>query len=360
MKSLKTLSPPSQLVVRQADQINSQALLVVNPPDHEWRHEFPVVAGWHLHAGWFRGWSQLGSEHQFGTTPPRGEYDGALIWLPKEKKLTDYILRQLATCLPKGAPVWLVGDNRSGIKSIHKQLGEGYSPAQKVANGSHSTLIVTTLTEPAETCQLDDYRHVFTPPQEGQPLSAEGATAAQIVTYPGVFAYPKIDLGSTMLLAHLPSFKRGSVLDFACGNGVLGVSLQLQQPDLKMTYLDVSAMALAACAATLELNGLQGTIIAEDHLGAELPKYDYIVSHPPFHTGQATDYSIGQQFLRNAREHLTPNGELWLVANRFLAWPELVEESFGHCERVFTDNKFAVYRAVNTVQRAPKKRGRRR
>ncbi|MGQ4276572.1 methyltransferase [Pseudidiomarina sp. E22-M8] len=352
MKSLKSLSSPSQLIVRQADHINSQALLVVNPPDHEWRHEFSVAGGWHLHAGWFRGWSQLGSEHQFGTTPPAGQFDAALIWLPKEKKLTDYILRQLATCLPKDAPVWLVGDNRSGIKSIHKQLGEGYSAAQKVANGNHSTLLVTTLTATSETCQLDDFRQVFTPPKDG-------AAPAQVVTYPGVFAYPKIDLGSTMLLAHLPSFKKGSVLDFACGNGVLGVSLQLQQPDLKMTYLDVNAMALAACAATLELNHLQGELIAEDHLGADLPKYDFIVSHPPFHTGQATDYSIGQQFLRNAREHLTPNGQLWLVANRFLAWPELIEESFGHCDRITTDNKFAVYRAVNKVQRAPK-RGRRR
>ncbi|CAB0151097.1 Ribosomal RNA small subunit methyltransferase C [Pseudidiomarina piscicola] len=337
MNALKSLSPPSQLVVRQAQQINAQALLAINPPDADWREMLPVTGSWHLHAGWFRAWQNLGDQHLFGTTPPAGEFDGALLWLPKEKKLTDYLLHQLASVLPAGTPIWLVGENRSGIKSIAKQLNQHFSAVQKVANGNHSTLVVTTITEPRASCQLDDYRHEFEPP----------GALPKIVTYPGVFSYPGIDLGSTKLLAHLPNFKSGSVLDFACGNGVLGAALQMQQPQLKMTYLDVSAMALAACAATLELNELDGQLIAEDHLASRLPKYDYIISHPPFHTGQATDYSIGQQFLRHAREHLTHGGEIWLVANRFLPWPELIEASFGECERVAADTKFAIYRAVN-------------
>ncbi|MDN7136891.1 class I SAM-dependent methyltransferase [Pseudidiomarina sp. 1APP75-27a] len=359
MKPIKSLSPPSQLLIRQADQIRCEALLVVNPPDHEWRTEFPVAGGWHLHAGWFHAWQELGEAHQFGTAPPQQQFDAALVWLPKEKKLTDYMLQQLAALLPKDAPIWLVGDNRSGIKSIAKQIEGAFSPAQKVANGNHSTLLVTTLVAPLEQCELDAFQHIFSVPPNAGNAAEEMTAPLQVASLPGVFAHPGIDAGSTMLLQHLPRFKPGSVLDFACGNGVLGASLQRQQPGLQLTYLDVSAMALAACAKTLELNGLNGELIAADHLSADLPKYNYIVSHPPFHTGQATDYSIGQQFLRNAREHLAVNGELWLVANRFLPWPELIEASFGHCERIAQDTKFAVYRAVHKVQRAVKK-GRRR
>lgn len=341
----KHLSAPSQLVLRQQQQFDSTAILAVNPPDAEWRTELPVAGSWHFHAGWAKAWrSAPGTMHQFGATAPKGSFDSALVWLPKEKKLTDYILAALAALLPAQATLWLVGDNRIGIKSIHKQIGAPFGPVVKLANGHHSTLLATQLHTPTAHFTPSDYRVETELPQP--PLSP-----LKLASYPGVFAYPAIDAGSQMLLEHLPTFKAGTVLDFACGHGVLGAWLQRQAPELDISYLDVSAMALMACQDTLRLNGLTGTLIAADALVADLPKYDVIVSHPPFHTGQATDYSIGQQFLRDAKQHLQRNGEIWLVANRFLPWPELIEASFGHCRRVAQDNKFAVYQAQQRGRR---------
>lgn len=339
MSHSKSLSPPSQLLLRQASHIDGKALLAVNPPDAGCANELAIANSWHLHAGWAQQWPK---NHHFGASAPQGEFDGAIVWLPKEKKLTEYLLASLAALLPSEAPVWLVGEKRSGIKSIHKTIAAPWGAVQKIADGNHSSLLVMRLTAQQAAIDLTDFLVTKALPQPPlEPL--------QLASYPGVFAYPGIDAGSAMLLEHLPQFKAGTLLDFACGHGVLGAWLQRQQPDLKVSYLDVSAMALAACAKTLELNQLQGELIAADRLSAELPSYDVIVSHPPFHTGQATDYSIGQQFLRNARQHLKPNGELWLVANRFLPWPELIEESFGHCERIAQDNKFAVYLATHKV-----------
>ncbi|WP_258239910.1 class I SAM-dependent methyltransferase [Pseudidiomarina homiensis] len=350
----KSLSLPSQLVIRQAAHISGEALLAVNPPDSGWADDLTITNSWHWHAGYAQQWPQT---HHFGATPPEGNFDGAILWLPKEKKLTEYVMAALADLLPSGAPLWLVGEKRSGIKSIHKTLQAPWGPAQKLADGNHSSLLVTHLSAQQAAFNMVDYLVTKELPQP--PLSP-----LQLASYPGVFAYPGIDAGSAMLLEHLPQFKAGgSVLDFACGHGVLGAWLQRLQPDLDISYLDVSAMALAACAKTLELNGLSGELIAADRLHSELPKYSVIVSHPPFHTGQATDYSIGQQFLQNARQHLTNDGELWLVANRFLPWPELIEASFGHCERIAQDNKFAVYRSVNRsvnrTARSKPRRGRR-
>ncbi|RUO62537.1 class I SAM-dependent methyltransferase [Pseudidiomarina insulisalsae] len=353
MSELKQLSPPSQLLVRQAAAIDAQALLAVNSPDRAWRTSVPVTGCWHLHAGFSKLWQHDDSSlHHFGAEPPSGAFAGAIVWLPKEKKLTDYLLAALASCLPADAPVWLLGENRSGIKSIHKQISAPYGAVQKVANGNHSTLLLTRLSTPTPGFDPESYRVCET-------LAQPPLTPLKLASYPGVFAYPGIDAGSEMLLQHLPQFKAGKLLDFACGHGVLGAWLQRQQEALEVTYLDVSAMALKACAKTLELNGLRGELIAADKLEPGLPQFDVIVSHPPFHTGQATDYTIGQQFLRNARQHLTPKGELWLVANRFLPWPELIEASFDHCQRVAQDNKFAVYRAVSQVASPTARRGRR-
>lgn len=339
---LKHLSLPSQLVIRQHERLTQQPLLVVNAPDPEVADILPVVAHWQWHAGYAERWQHQQHEvaHHFDVTPPATTTaEAALIWLPKEKQLTLYLLDALCHLLPPGAPIWLVGENRSGIKSVHKQFTEVVAPSQKVAVGCHSLLICTQVAKSIENFDYQSYFESCELPQPGQD------TPLQLASLPGVFAFPGIDAGSAMLLQHLPHWQQGHVLDFACGHGVLGAWLNRQAPALQVTYLDVSAIALAATQRTLALNQLQGDCIASEGLQTSLGKFDYVVSHPPFHTGLATDYVIGQQFLRQVTQHLRKNGELWLVANRFLPWPELIEQAFGHCERIAEDNKFAVYRA---------------
>ena len=235
-----------------------------------------------------------------------------------------------------------MGENRGGIKSIHKQFPAPFSSPQKVTVGNHSLLIRTTI---EDTLTVFDSNKFLVTTELAQPQQAEPLKLASL---PGVFAYPGIDEGSAVLLQHLPQWQHGWVLDFACGHGVLGAWLNRHSPELQLSYLDVSPLALAATTKTLALNDLQGECIASDGLPADLPQFDYVVSHPPFHTGLATDYEIGRQFLLAVRKHLRPQGELWLVANRFLPWPELIEHAFGHCERIAQYNKFAVYMAKNT------------
>ncbi|KFZ31293.1 hypothetical protein IDSA_00735 [Pseudidiomarina salinarum] len=337
---MKHLQSPSQLILRHSERFQ-QPLLLVNAPDPEVAAELQVAGTWNLHAGYHQRWQQQSEQpSHFGETPPATDAEGALLWLPKEKQLTDYLLRALASILPANAPVWLVGDNRSGIKSIHKIMPEAYAPVQRVTSGNHSLLLCSELREPSDQFSADSYLHQCELEQPGHP-------PLQLFSLPGVFAFPSIDKGSEMLLKHLPRWSHGNVLDFACGHGVLGAWINRAAPALEVTYLDVSAMALAACRKTLAANDLTGTLLAHDGLSPTLKKYKYMVSHPPFHTGLATDYKIGQQFLREARQHLQQTGELWLVANRFLPWPELIVESFGHCDKVAEDNRFAVYRAVN-------------
>ncbi|RUO59704.1 class I SAM-dependent methyltransferase [Pseudidiomarina marina] len=340
---MKHLSPPSQLVLRQQLRLEDEPLLVVNAPDAELAQLLPVVSCWQWHAGYSEQWQRQAPDilHHFGASAPQaGSAKAALVWIPKEKQLTLYVLEALRHVLQEGATIWLVGDNRGGIKSIHKQFPNTVAPAQKVAVGNHSLLLRTCVNQHADSFAVDDHFVYVDLDQPNQP------TPLKLASLPGVFAFPSIDAGSAMLLQHLPVWQRGKVLDFACGHGVLGAWLNRQTPALEITYLDVSALALQATERTLELNALTGTCIASDGLSDTLGQFDYVISHPPFHTGLATDYEIGKQFLRSVYQHLHSHGELWLVANRFLPWPELIEQAFGHCDRVAEDNKFAVYHAT--------------
>jgi 16S rRNA (guanine1207-N2)-methyltransferase len=73
---------------------------------------------------------------------------------------------------------------------------------------------------------------------------------------------------------------------------------------------------------------------------------DLIVTNPPFHTGKATDYELSQRLIREAPRFLKPGGQLWLVANRFLPYPDLLDSAFGSFSRRAETGKFTVYQAL--------------
>jgi len=350
-------SNPGQLLLRYGlDALTTERVLVINSADTA-TEVLPQLCAWNFHYGYHQAWQATAHEAHFSATPPDFAATAAIVYLPKEKPLLQMILAALQSQLPAGAPIWFVGEKRSGIKSIGKQLDAHFGAAQKLADGHHCSLYSSVLDQQnerpfalADFASWVDYQ---------QPQSTANLA---LCTYPGVFAHASVDSGSHFLMAHLPTPKaRTKVLDFACGAGVLGACLQQQQPGLAVTYVDVNALALEATAATLARNELptappQSNLVAADGLAATQGVFDLIVSHPPFHTGVATDYKVGQQFLSQARQHLRPQGELWLVANKFLPWPELIEQSFGHCDRIASDNKYAVYRAI---ARTPTRGGRR-
>ena len=86
-----------------------------------------------------------------------------------------------------------------------------------------------------------------------------------------------------------------------------------------------------------------GGSVLDNERGLDIDKFDLIVSNPPFHTGIATDYTIAEAFLSNAKQHLTKVGKLSIVANSFLKYPPILEAQFGSFHTVYKNNKFAVY-----------------
>lgn len=369
MTSSQTLSAPTQLLLRsqlfERFDSTSQPLLVVNAPDAGLLHAAPkpeLLHSWHVHAGFAAQWPAAqrlfsgdfaADPTPLGTTSQQPLSLTAVLYLPKEKILTHYLLSQLAAVMASAAaPVhlYIVGEKRGGIKSLPKLLqGQAaWSAPLKLSDGHHSSLFVTTLNvdQVVPAKPLSEQASWF---EYHYALGNAPAQRLQLCTYPGVFAHASVDSGSNFLLKHLQLWPRArTVLDFACGAGVLGACLQQTARatgrELAVSYLDVNALALAATEATLAAHDLvPAKIIAADHLPADIGRFDTIVSHPPFHTGIATDYAIGQQFLQQARQHLTASGELWLVANKFLPWPEMIEQAFGHCEVRATDNRYAVY-----------------
>lgn len=139
----------------------------------------------------------------------------------------------------------------------------------------------------------------------------------------------------------------GSLLDIACGSGVIATVLAKRNPGLTLTLSDVSAAALEAGRETLARNQLEGRVIASDVYSDISDRYDWIVANPPFHDGLNTSYSAAQRLISGAKARLNHGGKLCIVANAFLPYPDLLDSTFGQHKVLAQTGKFKVYLATN-------------
>lgn len=328
-------APTSEVLLRQIERFAGRVLLAGLPADGL-LGELPQALGWSWHAGEQR---QLDGRYpgrcHFGVTPPIGEFDAAVLFLPKSRELTDYLLAALASRVP-GGQLYLVGEKRAGVERAARQLG-ALAKAAKLDSARHCQLWHAAIDSALPCPDLHSLAQRYTL------ALADGEL--QVVTLPGVFSHGRLDRGSALLLEHLDGLPEGQVLDFGCGAGVLGAVLKRRYPASRLSLLDVDAFALESSRLTLAANGLEGEVIGGDGIDAAPAGLAAIVSNPPFHQGVHTDYQASERLLREAAQHLRPGGELRLVANSFLKYPPLIEQHLGPCRSLAEGDGFRIYSA---------------
>jgi 16S rRNA (guanine1207-N2)-methyltransferase len=177
-----------------------------------------------------------------------------------------------------------------------------------------------------------------------------------VATMPGVFAGEKLDHGTSLLLEHLPETDGATrIVDLGCGNGVLGTVAALENPDASVTFVDDSAMAVAATRATVASAGLDDARVVHGNALSDWPddesslspgSIDLVLNNPPFHDNNAVGDAIAWQMFSDSHAALTSGGELWVVGNRHLAYHAKLKRRFGNCEVVASSPKFVVLRAI--------------
>jgi 16S rRNA (guanine1207-N2)-methyltransferase len=173
------------------------------------------------------------------------------------------------------------------------------------------------------------------------------AGALVVCAYGGAFAGAAVDIGTRMLLSHLPERIPGDdpLIDFACGTGVVAASLALRYPGRAVYASDQSAAAVASARATADANGVADRIvIAWDDLLTARPdaSASFIALNPPFHSGPAVTDALAPRMFADAARVLRPGGELWTVWNSHLRYRGALERLVGPTRQVARDAKFTV------------------
>lgn len=269
-----------------------------------------------------------------------GKISGVMLGWSHHKEQVRMQLAMLAEKMPVGTRLWMYGAGRSGISSAPGVLGRYWSKPQKVAYGGHGELWFAELLEEAPPRGIDAWQNRFIEDVAGETLV--------LISLPGVFSHGEVDKGTRLLLEHLPKFAKGAkVHDFGCGCGIIASWLKVRQPEITVSASDINALAWKAAHATLKANKITDVVV---HVAAGLKPIpgplDAIVTNPPFHTGQKLDRKITDELFATARSKLRRGGAMYVVANRFLPYREIMEEQIGPTEVLADTPQFWVLKAT--------------
>jgi len=336
-----------EVVLRNRERVGSGPVLLVDPPRDALAAHLAAfglsVRASHQDFGDAAWSARHGVDGRFEPVPSPDPADRpVLLRLPREKARFEMVLHALAAGLDPAARLWVVGEKRAGINSAPSRLVQRFDRVAKLDTARHCALYEASAPLPATAFDLDDYAEDQTIEALGQSLS--------LCSLPGVFAHGRVDPGTALLLQALePLAIRGRVLDFACGNGVIGLALLAREPTLDLTLLDTSALALEASRRSLRRNGLQARLLASDGLAEAVGAFDWIVSNPPFHRGVDNDLDIAAGFFARAGTFLRRDGRIVVVFNRHLPYARWMRERFRNVEPLVQGREFTVMMASEPI-----------
>lgn len=164
---------------------------------------------------------------------------------------------------------------------------------------------------------------------------------------PGVFCRDRADIGSQVLLNHLPEDIAGKVCDLGCGNGLLALTVKKRFPDTDVFAVDDSEFAVLSTEANASGNDLEIRVLQSNALSEVNEDLDWVLCNPPFHDGHRQLTQIADTMFRDAATHLTPDGTLLVVANRHLPYYQSLKRLFSKVDALSADKRFTIYRCQN-------------
>jgi len=299
------ISLESEVLQRHLPFFNGKSILLAGGINDD----FPQILQKHCQSvqiwSWYFDYAKTQSAVNF-EVEFQPQADLIIYYWTKNKQEVNFQLMQLLAKSKIGQEVLIIGENRCGVRSAEKLL-EPYGEIGKI--------------DSARRCGL--------------------------YSLPGVFSANELDSGTSLLLSTLTSPIQGKVLDIGCGAGVIGSMIKKYHPKADVTMTDIHAMAIQSARQTLAENQLEGNVIASDVFSHIEGKFDLIISNPPFHDGIDTAYRAVKELIQQAKWHLTAGGELRIVANAFLPYPDLLAQHFGKFDVLAQTTKFKVYSVRN-------------
>lgn len=273
-------------------------------------------------------------------------FDVALLPVPKGRELARGLLWSAHQALRPGGKLYIGGATDGGTKTLIADAAVLFGKSGTVAYRHHQRLGLAV--QPNEISAYPaEWGENPTHLQTRQLAELDGLT---VHTMPGVFSWDHLDDGTALLIEHMAINAGERVLDMGCGYGVIGV-IAAQRGAGDVMLIDDSLLAIRCAQATVEAHGLTNAAVLAGDLfeplnGSDTPQlFDLIVSNPPFHQKFDVNTNVAHRLMRELKAALNPGGRLLIVANAFLKYETVMQETFTSVRKLIDTNRYVVLEA---------------
>jgi 16S rRNA (guanine1207-N2)-methyltransferase len=267
-----------------------------------------------------------------------GPFDCVLLRVPKTLALLEEQLIRLQGQIAPGTRVLAAAMLKHLPRAAGELLEQYIGPMQALLAVKKARLLCAIAVTKAPVASPYPSRYQLEQP------------AITLSNHANLFCREGLDIGTRAFLPHLPrSLSPLRVADLGCGNGVLGISYALANPDAELTLVDESFMAVQSAAENWQaaLGARPVTIRAGDGLAEQAEdSLDLVLCNPPFHQQQVVGDFLAWRMFVQAKAALVRGGELWIVGNRHLGYHAKLKKLFRGVEQVAATPKFVILKAI--------------
>jgi 16S rRNA (guanine1207-N2)-methyltransferase/23S rRNA (guanine1835-N2)-methyltransferase len=174
----------------------------------------------------------------------------------------------------------------------------------------------------------------------------------ELSNHANVFSRQQLDIGARFMLQHLPKVGNQRLVDLGCGNGVLGLHILHKNPEAHVIFVDESYMAVASAKENIK-NNLPEALERSDFIvsncleefikDSQQSSVDFVLCNPPFHQQNTITDHIAMQMFSDAKKALRNGGELIIVGNRHLDYPNKLKRMFKSVNHTANNQKFSIF-----------------
>ncbi|MEZ5778753.1 MAG: methyltransferase [Paracoccaceae bacterium] len=265
-----------------------------------------------------------------------GGYAAGIVFLPRARAAARAAVAEIAARVAPGGGIWVDGQKTDGVDTMVRDIRSRVPISLPIAK-AHGKIF--RFDAPGDGV-FHDWRAVGITPAPG------------FVSVPGVFSAEKPDHGSRLLAEAIPPVLGGRVADLGAGWGWLSAQLSTRQEITELHLIEADAAALGCARRNIADQRAQFHWADVTNFRPEAP-FDAVVMNPPFHTGRAAEPELGAAFIMAAAKMLTPQGTLYMVANRHLPYEAVLKRHFRETAEIGGDSGFKVLRATRPAAARP-------
>jgi 23S rRNA (guanine1835-N2)-methyltransferase len=257
---------------------------------------------------------------------------------PKSLNYLEFELQLISSAYPEGIPV-IAADMTKNVHSSTVSLFEHYLGDAKTSLAWKKSRLIL-----GKTSGKKEVINEF--PVKYKPLDE----TFELVNYPNLFAFGRLDPGTAFLLSNFPYVaSRKKVIDLGCGDGVIAMKAASKWPEAEILCVEESYLAIKSAKESFSMSSLSNKVefrVTDILNGIELSSADLILCNPPFHDNLSLSTATALEMFRQSAEVLKEGGELFVIANKHLGYEKHLGKMFSKAQIIKSNKKFSIIRAV--------------